>query len=378
MSTYQSISRTFDLTLQTLTPLHIGTGNELELNIDYMTDGGQTHRLDVDRILENLWDESLDPARVRPAQLISSIPASERGQYYLYTAQGAVRAVREASKLRECIKTPDQKPYIPGSSLKGTLRTALAWAGWEEIIRTPLRSDDIGERKSWAGQRLEDRLFRPQRSGGDGPNKDLLRGLQVGDLHVVDRGRGWIVLNVQVAKNREFASPIEVEAVGGDAVFRGALHIDDYLFSPAAQKLGLANLKPWLDTLTKRVNAHTLYRLDLLIKRLGDMKHQGVPRLVEQLKSWQQQIQEFPDGRCVLCLGWGGGWDSKTFGSRLQRDGMFFEREVIGRFKLHRGNAPRKQGDPFPRTRRVIVRETQRDPSVAGLTGWCMLDLIPR
>jgi CRISPR/Cas system CSM-associated protein Csm5 (group 7 of RAMP superfamily) len=54
----------------------------------------------------------------------------------------------------------------------------------------------------------------------------------------------------------------------------------------------------------------------------------------------------------LVQLGWGTGWGSKTFGSRLQQDPNFMER-VIGDYRMARGN--RRVGDAFPSSRRICV-----------------------
>jgi len=372
--------RHFDLTLQTLTPFHIGTGVELMKDIDFITAKGKkgedTFRLDVDRILVDHWDERSGTAY--PAQLLQSLPQNEWDRYILYMAHGAIRAARVSSKLRECIKTPDYQPYIPGSSLKGALRTALAWAGWEQQIKQPLRSEDIGKRKSWAAQGLEDKIFRPAKERGDGPNKDLMRAIHVSDLHVSDMGKGFQVLNVQVARTRDFASPIEVEAVGSDARFQGRLSVDEYLFSREAEtRLHLGGQRVWLTELTQRVNRHSLNLLERLMKRFDSMEQEGAAKIRQFYADLHSAIPQLPADQCVLCLGWGGSWDSKTFGQHLQKNPVLFE-QIIRDFKLHRGKVPRKTGDPFPRTRRVIVREHNGEKRLAGAMGWVVLNVSER
>ncbi|NPV67673.1 MAG: type III-A CRISPR-associated RAMP protein Csm5 [Anaerolineae bacterium] len=376
MSAIQKIYRHFDVTLQAITPLHIGTGNVLMKGIDFIDDGKTTWRLDVDRILADLWAPEFGNAH--PAELLESIPQAERDQYVIYSAKGAIRAQQTSSKLRECIKTPDYQPYIPGSSLKGALRTALAWAGWPEQVKA-VQANDIRKSKSWAGQTLEDRLFRPKRSDKDGPNKDLLRALHIGDLHLQTEGAVWQILNIQVAKSSSFDSPIEVEAIGADTVFAGRLTIDDHLFQPQTDSvLGLHSLEPWIVTeLAQRVNQHTLDLLDRRIARSSRMQQNGAANVRRFFTDLRGYVTGLPANKCVICLGWGGGWDSKTFGSRLQGNPAFFEKEIIDRFKLHRGKVARKAGDPFPRTQRLIVRQRDNATTIRGALGWCLLTLVP-
>jgi len=62
-----------------------------------------------------------------------------------------------------------------------------------------------------------------------------------------------------------------------------------------------------------------------------------------------------PRSEFLLQLGWGGGWDSKTFGDILTRDGHVFEQVVqkYGKTMVRQGKY--KAGDTYPKSRRVVV-----------------------
>jgi CRISPR-associated protein Csm5 len=376
MSEITRTQHRFSATVSTLTPLHIGTGVELMKDIDFYIEGNTTHFINVEQVLIDLWDEKYMRGEPRkPAEILRTILPQERTRYITHSARGAIRATNSGSKLRECIKTDTNEPYIPGSSLKGALRTALAWTGWEQQIKQPITRASLGRNRSWAGQEIEGRLFRDgaQRTK-ESLNRDLLRALHVGDLHITNMGRGYEVLNIQVARTRDFASPIEIEAVGGDAVFRGRISIDTFLFSDQAKGLGFQDRQQWLTELSTRVNKFSGHQLERVIARLGSMQQNGVSNLRQSLTELQNSIPALPATRCVLCLGWGGGWDSKTVGSHLQKDPVFFE-QIIAEFRLSRGRVPRRPGDPFPRTRRVMVRQHDGDTRIRGTLGWVVLDL---
>jgi CRISPR-associated protein Csm5 len=91
-----------------------------------------------------------------------------------------------------------------------------------------------------------------------------------------------------------------------------------------------------------------------------------------------QQIPEadLPSNMCLVQLGWGTGWEDKTFGSHLQQDERFME-HIISSYRLSRGK--RQPGDPFPRSRRVTVRvardrqgRVRQQPSVP--LGWALME----
>ncbi|MHB8625287.1 MAG: type III-A CRISPR-associated RAMP protein Csm5 [Aggregatilineales bacterium] len=377
MKPIQQTQRHFNMRLQTLTPLHIGTGEELMRDLDFLVERGATYRLDIERILIDQWDRK---AIRNPADILRTIPQDQWANYVRYEAKGVPSAQTSGSKLRECMKTHDDLPIIPGSSLKGALRTALAWAGWAERGPKTLHQDDIGRSPKFAAQGLEHQLFSNPPENRNFPNYDLLRALHVGDCRATrpPKNTGYYdILNVRVAKMREFASPIEIEAVATGAQFRGRLSIDKYLFT--RPELHFDDRRAWLTELSSRVNDHSRDMIDKLLPRFQEMAKlhdglKGAARIVEFYAGLRQFITELPAHQCILCLGWGGGWDSKTFGSRLQADPAMFER-IVERFKLSRGKAPRKPGDPFPRTRRVAVQERNRVASLAEVMGWVRIDL---
>jgi len=384
MLTLKPITRVLNVQLRTLTPLHIGTGNILMKDIDFVAEGKQTRRLDVDRILTELWDESLSrrAAPPRPAELLENVPRAEWDQFTAYLAQGIVRASTSGSQLQEQIKTADFKPYIPGSSVKGALRTALGWSGWPDAIQQQLNpQSDFKPRDKFAGQTLEDRLFRPAARGGDAPNKDLLRALQIGDLRVSKFENGYLICNVQVASRAKYDSPIEIEAVSQETVFRGQWTLHESLFSEDAASLGLGTRKAWLDDLVARINQHSSAQLEWLKRDFAVKELRGSKEQVAFCDNLLGQINKLSSNACVLRVGWGAGWDNKTFSSRLNTppasDPDIFERDVIQRYKLYRGKGTRTPGDPFPSTRRVIVQARGNDLQITGMFGWVLVKLTP-
>ena len=65
-------------------------------------------------------------ARTKPKDLLNPADFHADSGLFRYVLEGTPRSEAEGAVLREQIKTPFGKPYLPGSSLKGALRTALA------------------------------------------------------------------------------------------------------------------------------------------------------------------------------------------------------------------------------------------------------------
>ncbi|MGC9084134.1 MAG: type III-A CRISPR-associated RAMP protein Csm5 [Anaerolineae bacterium] len=356
-----------------LTPLHIGSGRDLLLSYDYAVHTGRTWRLNEDAILEaqNVDDPKV-LARlmaVPPAQLLQPADFREGSPFFRYVIRGIPRSQAEGAQLREQLKDPYDRPYLPGTSLKGALRTALAWHAWEERGLRPERTR-LNPNPRFAAQEYERTIFGPD------PNHDLLRALHVADSAPVGPER-LILINARVLhRSGKMASPIELEAVAPETVFRFTVKLDEALFSEWAQRHRLRMRgEDWLRALPAIVNRHTAQRLKE--ERAWFNGVPGAERILEFYRGLGAPTRGF-----LLQVGWGTGWDDKTFGSRLRADPNFLEGILRppkqGGYGIARGQ--RRPGDPFPKSRRVVV-SVQRAPDgrtleqpVAPL-GWMWVEL---
>jgi len=367
----------YHLKVSTLSPLHIGAGEELRLGFDFMVRGSSTCRLDVDRVLETHpgWQTARGGRYPLPGELLSE-KDYDNPELFRYVLRGRPRSGKGDARLQACIKDPFDRPYLPGSSIKGALRTALAWTGWEEV-KPRLDSSKLNRSRSWAGQRLERELF------GENPNKDLLRALQVGDCFGPNKADdSLIIANAQVLTQSKGASgaPIELEAIRPNLAFEGSLRVDESLFTPQADRvLRFNDRKHWLDELIPRVRQHSLARIE---------KHQEWFAEVEGadgIANFYHQMSRAALGpnQALLQLGWGTGWDGKTFWTHLTADEHLFER-IVSTYRLDKaGRQSRRQpGDPFPKSRRSVMA-LKKDPSGRAIDrpaapfGWVLIEIKP-
>ena len=357
------IARHYTVHMVTLSPLHVGTGRELMRDYDYVVHGGRTWRIDQDVLLDAALgeDKEWDAALLgRPAaELLREEDYKPGSKLFRYVARGMPRSQDQGARLREQIKDVWDRPYLPGSSLKGALRTAIFdWAlGQREDA---LDVGRLGRDRRWAAQPIERAVL------GRNPNYDLLRALQVGDSRPVRANASLSIENAQVLTGREPGSPIEIEAIRPEVRLRTEVKLDLALFSPAAEgTLHFGSRLEWLTGLMglcrARVTPILLGERDWYQTRYPGS---AVARFYGKL---HQIVQELPDERALLQIGWGGGWGSKTVGGRLSEG----EREgVIGRYSLARGR--RRSGDPFPKSRRVVL-DTGGQP--AAPLGWVLIEM---
>lgn len=340
----------YHLTLTTLTPLHIGCGVTLLHEYDYAIWGGRTWRIDDAAFLDAQQVD--DPAFVEklavtpPARLLDSSDFTDGSPFFRYVIRGTPRSQAEGAQVQEQLKDAYDRPYLPGSSLKGALRTALGWMRWDELGLKP-EMRQVNRSSKWAAQAYERQIF------GETPNTDLLRALQITDSQPVSPGQLMLINARVLSRSGSLGSPIELEAVRPETDFHLELKLDLALFSDWAKQHRLRlNGETVLGSLPAVVNARTLQRA-----RQEAEWFQRVPNAKRALGFYQQLARIRPEpNQFVLQLGWGSGWDDKTFGDRLKRDQQFMAQAVV-EYRLSRGSrrGPVRTDAVFPSSRRVAM-----------------------
>jgi CRISPR/Cas system CSM-associated protein Csm5 (group 7 of RAMP superfamily) len=129
----------YQLTVNTLRPVHIGNGEELHENLDYRvfnkfdTDGNEERFVGI-------WDQKKIVKAIGPNQFSRYISLVNKGESpvelikaaasglkidSLYKRKVEVVHPQPVKVVKECIHTGLGKLYIPGTSLKGAILTAL-------------------------------------------------------------------------------------------------------------------------------------------------------------------------------------------------------------------------------------------------------------
>jgi len=363
----------FEVQVSTLTPLHIGNGVELLNQYDYAIHTGYTWRIHHDRLLEAQRIEDLRQlaiiAEQPPQELLTDDDYRPGSPFFRYVLKGTPRATGEGAVLREQIKDVYDRPYLPGSSLKGALRTALAASLWKQNgLR--LEVNRLGRNPKFAAQELERSLL------GKNPNHDLLRALHVSDSRPLEADSLMVVNARVINRGGALGSPIEMEAIRPDVTFHLTIKVDTALFSEWAKAKGLRfAAESALRALPQIVNKRALEQVRREQAWFGRIPNAGrVTSFYDSLLKGQLQPNQM-----LLCLGWGTGWESKTFGTQMFGDPRTRE-ALLRQFRMTRGK--RKNGDPFPLSRRVAVSfqrgtngKVQESPALP--LGWVLVQFQP-
>ncbi|MFZ5809615.1 MAG: type III-A CRISPR-associated RAMP protein Csm5 [Chloroflexota bacterium] len=349
--------KTYRLKVVVLSPLHIGNGREMLHEYDYAIYGGRTWRFNENALLEtqNVEDPKVLEilTRTKPAQLLKKEDYIEKSPLFRYVLKGTPKSSAEGAVVREQIKDAFDRPYLPGTTLKGSLRTALAGFLWERKNMRPQISE-LGGSPKFAASNYERKMF------GKNPNFDLMRAMHIADSLSLSIDNLMLV-NVRVLTGGgKPGSPIEAEAIRRDTEIISHLKLDTVLFSKWAQEreLYLPNSDALLNFIQiARHHSITAIQRELAwARRLPDGKN--IVSYYETLLKHTLQPNEF-----FLQLGWGGGWEEKTLGEFLKRDENFMRTILKPRkqngYDVGRGHIPKNPKD-FPVSRRIAMAY-QRD-----------------
>lgn len=326
-------------TIEVLSPLHVGGGEgNLRLDFDFAFERGVVWVMDQEKVAERLTDEQLRHGV--PDVRLSRILRPK--DYPSCTAYSLGVAGTVASEIVPFIKDVWGHPYLPGSSVKGALRTCVAWAAAREGGGGVVPGQ-LGPNPKYAGSGWERGVF------GASPNYDLMRSLLVDDAGSVPLEQMELasvsIYSLRGAdlqpKGQGFRFSVEVLRSGTQLECR--IGIDRYALSHPA--LRFSERGAWIDGLQQlcRVRAS-----QLIAEEKAFYSRCRVRPLQQFYERLERVASDLGPGQFLLQMAWGTGWKAKTLGPALS-EAPFFD-EIRDRYRLGRPRAP------FPKSRRVVER----------------------
>ncbi|MDR3129374.1 MAG: type III-A CRISPR-associated RAMP protein Csm5 [Tannerellaceae bacterium] len=345
------------LKIETLTPVHVGSGNLLYNNTDFVEakiKGKDKYFLAIiseEKIWEllgkreehmNLWLTAISK-RENIKEFIRRFIPDAKSSDYAKRKMKLFSSLGKTDTLKELIHNGMGYPYIPGSSIKGAIRTAVL-------------ASLVSGKQYPSAQKVEKELF------GQNPNNDIFRFLQVGDAYF-EKGSEIAIrlinLNIRDSKEelKDMSKSQLVETIGEkeSATFQLKFAQNHYqLF--AAQNNRHPMILPikeiqTIESLFHLINTHTLKLVAEEIEIWKKVEKTEGKSYVKNMESIKKEIEACADGKsCILRIGHASGWRFITGAwtetlSNFQSDIVPVSRRDKGNYKY--------QGYPFPKTRRL-------------------------
>ena len=363
--------------LETITPVHIGTGEMLN-HIDGCYANGRWYRIDLDKILAHpatdinaltsemshrdfRWHKYLSQHNMDPADLST---------YSILCAQSP-----ETTDIREVIKSVVYRPYIPGSSIKGAIRTMLLSdlindedkqlfnKSVTHLNREIEKRGPQNRRQEYPAQEIEKMAF------GKDPNTDLLRALQVSDTEPLQSDALAIEMawTVTLNRNNQLVQKIDngtqyknfIEVIQGVKSLTFTLKIDNLLFRDREREsLNFSKIQEkTLQELADVCNFKTQMLMQDEQEFFDYYNFSEIANLYDRLIRLNKRLS---DGAFMLQIGWGTGYHSNTVSSLFTQGDeapidliSLRERYRLGESRSQRGSYDNRE---FPKTRRILYR----------------------
>ena len=381
----------YTLTIEPVTPVHIGTGEKVG-TLHWTISDGRYRVWHTDRwMMENpregekvLAMLERDPATFRLDKALQAAGARIPDSYAAYegdvfpdVAQALGREADKGSPNREVFELYRQPvsgtPVIPGSSIKGALRTAWLYHlitaapdGVQRLAEAVLRK--VRERKTRDPDEDIDALL--MGSNGRNPTFSVAKCLHVGDAALVAGSMQVILTDALSEKSDPRASwfkewKIFMECIAPGSAVKGRLGIDDGLLREGAQAHGWSreHAALSLDAIwqTAKKSADEVIDMDAVYYRAA-----GRDDAAEFLADQRKALAEAPASKALISLGMGSGWLKLTLGRLVQKQVSPGDWKTIREaFRL----ADRPINMQFPKSRKIAVEEEEGERYVYPL-GW--------
>lgn len=374
------------LKITVLTPLHIGNGREMLRDYDYAEKHGEIWRFNENALLEaqNIDDPKIVEhlTRAKPADLITDDKEyRDDSPMFRYHIPGEVHA--DQGRVREFIKDVYDQPYLPGSSLKGALRTAIGWWEWGQNRKVARETDLYQQngkkkKKEFVAHDYELDIFgrKPKDAPGSHPNYDLMRSIQVSDSQALEPDVLYVT-NVKVFRKAGTQPKINritsLEVVRAKISFEVELKLDTVLFSLWAKDNGLdlgnANRVVDFATICKAYTRQRITTEQEYYSRNNFPDTSSALGFYDQLGRLESQLA---DNEFWLQIGWGTGWDGKTFDSRLKEPSSEnYLKKAVELYDLGRGHTY-SPIQTFPISRRLPISQNIK---LSKPLGWVLVEM---
>ncbi len=350
------------LIIEAISPIHIGSGERYSSS-EFIIKGNDIIRLDINKIYTLLNEKNkeiflvfLEDPRFKLNDLINKINISlSEAKIYSSNLKTSI-PIEIVENIKTCFKG-----YIPGSSLKGAIRTAIlsAFIGEKEVSELgKIFSTKNPWQRDKEAERFIERFFSSRR--GQSSHSDFMRFVQISDFTPIGNLCVYNVQSLEAEGNkwrwyqrngRVVQSYLETIASGER--LEGEIHL--IYKEKIHQSPGLRGKSDILDVNEiKRL----VYRFssDIINHEIAFSKRYGIDFM---LKFYEELKNKNKEDSPVIKLGQGAGYLATTIGLELKRNPAVFE-------EVRKSLRGKSYSFEFPKTRKIVVEEKMP-------LGWCRL-----
>lgn len=377
--------------VETITPLHVGSGEVYQPGLEFFEQPTGDRRAKTLKILPRNWLRQIE-GDLTPRLVEELAAAIDKNSLQAWLAKGdtITRLARHTlhlgpnetapSAIREQIHDAMGAPLLPGSSLKGALRTAIVSHLLEDKEIQELLQAEVAR---LSGNKFDrgalPRVSEPFLKGilGSDPKYDLMRTLRVGDIAfeigdlALQKVKTLTLSTASLFKPKGYLNVVEALKPGARAA--GMLSFDRYLQDNAEGKCdSLFRFRIRLDREKLLVMLRNLADRHLTeeIAFLDDKNGEFVKQLRAQIMELRKQARSLGPDEALLNCGWGVGWNGMTGGLISQHD-LDANGSAL-RKSLQLASIKHYLHFPFPKSRRVA-----QDGHNAWPMGWIRLTMHP-
>ncbi len=388
------INEIIPIKVTVLSPIHIGSGKTANIEMETLEkENGIIAFLSLDKLLEEvasnkrlLYELSRKIAGESREPLEKIIPANILKKSEIYTVKDR-RSSRYSRDLKTFIRDARNVPFIPGSSLKGALRT-LVFSAYlkehEELLNAgKFESNRRDRRKS--NYNPEEKVF------GKDAQKDPMKILKTEDIYFGNENISLRTVKMfdlsndgtrcgfkKMGRNGELtstssATPINVEALNEKTVLNGEIAIDKYYANKTLNGNSSIDAE-WFGTLFKDffqiLSVSSKYEsLEYIESELEFFKKYGsncdVRNVIDFYENLKSEVEKSKN-TIYLKMAWGIGWKGMT--GNVYHNGLLSK--IVSGKNLSRG----RNAVVFPKTRRLF---TERGPHIEFAVypaGWLKIE----
>jgi len=271
-------------------------------------------------------------------------------------------------------------PYLPGTAIKGALRTGMVFANWRDGMlqdvlqrvkgeRVPRRpAEAVEEQALGPGGYNRMRFVSAADSAPGDPSQFKVYLLRVSTLQ--PRGGQYALGWKQSPRGSveggrpDDSTPVFAEMAPPGAAFEGIWGEKSFFQQPEIRRS-----VRWPESFdrAKVFEAANVYAAGLLAVQRQYAAMAGLALLDKSLEQLEQRLARAREsGACLLNLGWGGGLLTKS--SWLDTTNADY-RQILQQFSLY--NRALSTNLPFPKTRRIVFLNNKP----ATLPGWAELSV---